>query len=100
MRSLYKTRAALKIKVLDYLKDKSCAHCGMSDREVLEFDHVERSTKTDSVARMINARAKWPTIQAEIAKCQVLCANCHKKKTLRETQYWKFLEEYMASCGG
>jgi 5-methylcytosine-specific restriction endonuclease McrA len=96
MRSLYRKRAALKLQILGYLNGRSCARCGIDDLEVLEFDHIERKDKVLSVARMINRCMAWEDIQNELSKCQILCANCHKKKTLRETKYWKFLQQAMS----
>jgi hypothetical protein len=50
---------------------------------VLEFDHIDRKTKRDNIAQMITQR-EWPVILAEIEKCQVMCANCHRRKTWNE----------------
>jgi hypothetical protein len=39
---------------------------------------------------MLSQGCGWPTISAEIAKCEVRCANCHRKKTLeRAGNWWK-----------
>jgi hypothetical protein len=31
----------------------------------------------------------WNRILAEIAKCQVRCANCHRRKTARDFKWFK-----------
>ena len=54
-----------------------CRHCG-SDED-LAFDHIDPSTKRKSVGMMAKYGAE--AIEAEIAKCQVLCRTCHIKKT-------------------
>ena len=57
-----------------------CAWCGAT--EGLELDHIDRSTKIASVAKlMVAARAKF---EAEVAKCQLLCQSCHGGKTHEE----------------
>lgn len=71
-------------KRLDYLKEHPCVVCGEADPVVLEFDHIDRKTKRDNIAQMITQR-EWPVILAEIEKCQVMCANCHRRKTWRES---------------
>jgi len=58
-----------------YLSDKRCAKCG-SDID-LELDHIDPPTKVShSVWSWSEEKRK-----TELAKCQVLCAECHKKKT-------------------
>jgi hypothetical protein len=54
---------------------------------VLEFDHL--SNKTYNVSSLIIGRS-ISTIEREIEKCQVLCSNCHRRKTAIE-QNWKML---------
>src|SRR5579859_7571006 len=62
-------------QVLQYLRDHPCVDCGETDPVVLEFDHGDPAAKEWTVAYMISRRHGWSTIQAEIAKCAVRCAN-------------------------
>lgn len=55
---------------------------------VLEFDHV-RGSKIDAVTRLLSKRLCWPSIEAEIAKCEVRCANCHRIKTSEQGGFWR-----------
>lgn len=66
--------------VNNYLKDKCCVHCGNSDRRVLEFDHLDPKTKKYNVSEVTRGYS-LDSIKEEIAKCQILCANCHRIKT-------------------
>jgi hypothetical protein len=67
--------------VWDYLLTHPCVDCGESDPIVLEFDHV-RGQKIDSVAKMVAKGYSLGSIIAEIEKCEVRCANCHREKSI------------------
>jgi hypothetical protein len=54
---------------------------------VLQFDHLRDKCK--GIAYMCGSAFAWSTILEEIAKCQVLCANCHTRKTARERGIWE-----------
>lgn len=54
-----------------------CIKCGSTER--LEFDHVDPTTKIASISRMWTASSE--RLQAELAKCQLLCYDCHRQKT-------------------
>lgn len=55
--------------------------CGESDVVVLEFDHRDPELKVLDVSTMVSNRHSWTDIIAEIEKCDVRCANCHRRKT-------------------
>jgi hypothetical protein len=64
----------------EYLRLQSCVDCGIDDIIVLEFDHVT-GKKRAPISKMIHTAAPFATIDAEIAKCVVRCANCHRRRT-------------------
>lgn len=66
--------------VVEYLRENPCVDCGVSDIRVLEFDHV-RGEKRNGVATLVQQAYSLEVIQAEIAKCEVRCRNCHVIKT-------------------
>ena len=70
----------------DYLLGHPCVDCGEADPVVLEFDHV-RGEKVSALSNMARSYYSIAALDAEIAKCEVRCANCHKRKTARE-QGW------------
>lgn len=80
------TKALHREKLLSYLSSHPCVDCGEADFICLEFDHV-RGEKHFTVAEMIGDYA-WEKIETEIAKCEVRCANCHRRKTARQYGYW------------
>lgn len=68
-------------RIIDYLATHPCVDCGEPDIVCLEFDHV-RGPKRGNIGHMLGDHA-WATIETEIAKCEVRCANCHRRKTAR-----------------
>lgn len=78
-RNVDRTRAENQRRVLDYLFEHPCVDCAESDPVVLEFDHLREKRKEVSV--LVNSGARWPLVEAEIAKCAVRCANCHRIRT-------------------
>ena len=70
----YAARAAWRDEVK---RMHGCQMCGESDPACLEFHHVDPETFAFSVGS-INYAGKSKTL-AEIAKCAVVCSNCHKK---------------------
>lgn len=56
--------------------DSGCEICGYNEHPTaLEFDHIDPSTKRDKVSNLMGN--SYEVIDAEIAKCRVLCSNCH-----------------------
>lgn len=72
-----------KQNLIVFLKEKFCLDCGLNDIEVLEFDHLR--DKEHNIAKMIGDGYSWSTILKEIKKCEVVCANCHRKRTYRRS---------------
>ena len=73
--------------VWDYLSTHPCVDCGECDPVVLEFDHVE-GIKVASISSMVAMGYSIPTIQKEIEKCEVRCANCHREKTFGQLKWY------------
>ncbi len=82
-----RVNAENKRRLYTYLSSHPCVDCGQTDVRVLEFDHV-RGNKSASITRML-ASSDWSTIETEIAKCEVRCANCHRIKTLERGKWWR-----------
>jgi len=53
---------------------------------VLEFDHV-RGQKVKNVADLVKDGVRWSLIDEEIGKCDVRCANCHRRRTAAQRSY-------------
>jgi hypothetical protein len=85
---LYKAQKRHRIKVRkniqDFLSDKMCIDCGEKDPIVLEFDHKLQSDKFKTINKMLSGHYSWSTIEKEILKCEIRCANCHRRKTYKQ----------------
>ncbi|HJW74765.1 MAG TPA: hypothetical protein VJ787_03730 [Thermoleophilia bacterium] len=63
--------------------ERGCADCGYRDHPAtLDFHHTDASGKRAKVSRL--AHGTFEEAMAEIDKCIVLCANCHKLRHLAE----------------
>jgi hypothetical protein len=61
--------------------ERGCSDCGYREHPAaLDFDHLPGHVKAGKLASMACGSAK-KTILAEIAKCEVVCANCHRVRT-------------------
>jgi hypothetical protein len=84
-----KARPHIKAWIYDYLSNNPCVDCGEADPLRLEFDH--RSDKHFNIGKSFIGKAKnIDIVQSEIAKCDVRCANCHRVKTHKEQDTWKY----------
>ena len=64
-------------------KNKPCMDCGISyPYYVMDFDHRNPSEKSGNLARM--GASPIEEIIAEIEKCDLVCANCHRERTYRK----------------
>lgn len=61
-----------------YKAERGCAECGEKDPRCLTFHHPDPAIKELEVGQAGNYN--WDRILAEIAKCDVLCCNCHAKR--------------------
>ena len=83
-------------KIIDYLEEHPCVECGETNPIVLSFDHdTSANNKVLEVGAMVSRSWGWTKIKKEIDKCQVLCMNCHTKKTARDGNFMMYaiLEE-------
>lgn len=65
--------------VRDLKEGMKCATCPESHRACLDFHHISVDSKDEGIADLVGGHASKQRILAEIAKCIVLCANCHRK---------------------
>lgn len=69
-------------KLINEAKDVPCADCKVKySPYVMDFDHLDPTQKEFSIAKMRRRRMAFSRIVAEITKCEVVCANCHRERT-------------------
>lgn len=81
----------LKLRAIEY-KGGKCEICGYDrNMDVLEFHHLNPEEKEFAISASFNK--SWEVIKAELDKCQMLCANCHRELHSQEHKYVS-IEEY------
>jgi hypothetical protein len=85
-----KTRRHQAIIGQEKLARGSCLDCGLEVTVEtvtdFDFDHRDRSTKRATVSTLSN-RGNLERIIEEMAKCDLRCAICHRRKTIRERDF-------------
>ena len=83
LKKALRNNSILRQKVRDfiwqYLSNHPCIDCEENDILVLEFDH--RESKYLEIGKMVTGRYSLERIKQEVEKCDVRCANCHRRKT-------------------
>lgn len=80
-------RAAENRAAITALKSRPCADCGGTfDPVCMDFDHRPGETKVAAVSSMVS-RFPLDAVLAEAAKCDLVCANCHRLRTHRERDH-------------
>jgi hypothetical protein len=81
-KSIQECRWRLRVKnhefVFLYLQSHPCVDCKEHDVMVLEFDHLKN--KVASVSELLE-NYSIERIMKEIKKCEVVCSNCHQRRT-------------------
>ena len=74
-----------------FLSLSKCVDCGEQRVLCLEFDHKNPQKKLFNLgkAHMIK-KLSLKELVREIAKCEVRCSNCHKIKTHKEQNTWRY----------
>ncbi|MBP9715021.1 MAG: hypothetical protein KBD52_00840 [Candidatus Pacebacteria bacterium] len=84
-----KSRQEINLYLFDYFSKNPCIDCGESDPIVLEFDHTGKVPKFKAVSHLARNYASLLIIVEEIKKCEVRCANCHRRKTAVDFNWFK-----------
>ncbi len=78
--SIAKQKAYLAQYLRDLKTKTPCVDCGINyPYYVMDFDHV-RGVKHANVMELVSTLSK-KRIDQEIAKCEIVCSNCHRIRT-------------------
>lgn len=81
-------KQAIRARIDAYKLEQRCTDCGYAtDAVALDFDHAG-SDKVANVSALID-NASLAAVLAEIEKCDVVCANCHRIRTRNERRAGK-----------
>ena len=73
--------ASRRVAINEWKMERGCEKCGYRSNAVaLDLDHLEPETKVGDISALLRYAA-WEVVVAELAKCRVLCANCHRVHT-------------------
>ena len=78
-------------------KTMSCIYCGEDNPLVIDLDHIDPATKVHTPAHMLTGGYAWDRVLEEVNKCQPVCANCHRIKSIVEADKMKGcnIEQYI-----
>ena len=79
-------KAKRRLGYIEYLGGK-CVQCNSTEN--LEFDHIDPKTMSFRIAS--NIGRKDDVVKKELAKCQLLCKTCHRKKSNNELKNRVFI---------
>lgn len=87
-----KRRNVVRNLLFKYLKNNPCVDCGEMDFALLQFDHI-KGNKVANISRMVQQGLSWGVILNEIEKCEVVCANCHHRRTAKQQKWYSTFYE-------
>lgn len=82
------TKRRNKDYIWSLLEAGSCVDCGEQDPVVLDFDHV-RGEKSNGVMYLAERSVSLKRLIGEVAKCELRCANCHRRATAERAGTWR-----------
>ncbi len=79
--SKYQARKRLTDRVRE-IKDRPCTDCkNRFPYYVMDLDHLDPKQKCFSIGNKLTVGISMARLEAELAKCEVVCANCHRIRT-------------------
>jgi 5-methylcytosine-specific restriction endonuclease McrA len=74
--------------IIQYLEEHPCIVCGEDDILVLDFDHRNPMDKSRNINKAVKQFGPV-RLKEEIDKCDILCSNCHRRKTAKQLNNYK-----------
>lgn len=85
-------RAQAREYVAAVRRNGSCLDCGEPDSIVLEFDHL--GAKRGGISALINQGASIKLLKNELDGCDLVCVNCHRRRTARRDGWRRAAERW------
>lgn len=86
----WRIRAAALKFVMQYVSDRGgCSKCGETDFRCIDFNHLDQAQKKYNISDMIAGGYSTDSITQELDKCEILCANCHRKFTATQLNWYR-----------
>ena len=75
-------------KMWELLEQSECKDCGIRDPRLFDFDHMPEYEKLFDISRAVGGSTRsWNSIFLEIQKCEIVCANCHRIRTMERGNF-------------
>ena len=84
--------------VWDLLSKTCCKDCGCTNPLVLTFDHLDPKQKTHDVSDLVY-KGTLDQLDNELAKCEIVCANCHVIRTASMFGSWRLAKSMIDHLG-
>lgn len=73
-----------KLEIINQFKKDACCDCGkIFPNCVMDFDHREPQNKKAGISKILNSRYSVTVLLAELQKCDLVCACCHRNRTYK-----------------
>lgn len=93
IRSERKRRMRNKQHMIKRKMEFGCSQCSYNEHPAaLDFDHIDPSKKTKGISQLANGTGSIKKLDAEMDKCIVLCANCHRVKSAKDLGYYNWID--------
>ncbi len=87
-------KLSTRIRYIIEQKNKPCADCHVPyPYYVMDFDHLPEYKKEFAIGRAVDLKKSLSQIKKEIAKCELVCANCHRIRTYKRSIDARILKE-------
>src|SRR3989344_3046891 len=84
LKYIQKLKNLVRAYIENYKKQRKCADCGFLGKhypQVLDFDHL--SHKVFAIGSWRKNVLSVARVEKEIKKCELVCANCHRIRTVK-----------------
>jgi hypothetical protein len=86
----YKPHQQRNINIINQFKEQPCVYCGQQYPSYnMQMDHINPAHKLSNISQLKSSKVE--ILHQELAKCQVLCAVCHRLKSIIEQKAGKYL---------